>query len=386
MLIWTAHIGGTIASLVLTGGVGGEPPGAVRDARAVALCRGLEAYENSIASLRWGQVWYAPPSRNRNLDRWIVGEESERYVDEFGNWFHVSRMFMNDGPPDWTVRYHHNLYFGSGAVRVASELDKGRGLVDDPDSFFAGGGNAWRAMGRFLEYSDFVRGRPASALMEDASGLEYLEPTESEPWPGVRAVGAVSGGLVDIEMRVDPDHGFAPRVIRTPRRSDRASAELLVILELQDVDGVWIPRVGLTANYYTERVADPARCLPAEREKDFEAARSLNGLPSEAQSAELRRWIGEAQAVRVFDQAAGIVGGPLVCFNPDEAICSPNVFIVSWVRVNEPMTRDAMIGYLPVGTEMANAFMHEFHRSVDDARGFLSGLETPRSTDAPGNP
>jgi hypothetical protein len=366
-----------MASLAVNAATGQPAAVPKQDDRALAMSRALQAYESSIESLEWRQVWYAPPRVGRGRSDWVLGDESIRAADTRWRVSQSGRMYTTQ-PPDWRVEYRPKNFLGDGVVRVAWDAGSNRGVVDDPDGFFAGGGNMLRVLGRYLDYGEFVHGRSAGALAEGAQRLEYLEPTDAEPWPGFRAIGAISQGVVDLEMRLDPERGFAPRVIRTPRQFDGAPAELLVVLEYLDAGGVWVPRAGVVANYYTERVPDLSSPVPDIHMRDFEAALTLDGLPAVGDRDQLRRWIREAHAVRVLNPERRVVHGPLVCFDAQEAVISPAVFFVTEATLNRSLTLDEMLDRLPEEATFGNAWTETMNQSAAQVREFVRDLLAPR--------
>lgn len=342
-LIWLTHA---------IGGQGAEPQGhapaaLVADPRAEALVAAMEGYEGSIESIAWKQNWYAPPCTAMRRPQWLLGEESDRYADSFWRWRQESRFFSAD-PPLFEVNYTKTMYFGDGQRRIALPESNWRGIVGDADGFFAGGCTLLRVLGRHLEYGNYEFGRRPSELMRLAVSLDYLEPTDQEPWPGVRGSGALSGGIVSLEVRVDPDHGFAPRRFRTVRDRDSATGELLLTVSYSQVSGVWIPNCAVCAQQYTQMVPDPDNPLSAAVQADFQQSRTLDGLPEACRSDDLARAIASGQRVRVIDAANKVVEGPMTCFRAEDGPFAPTVLKVSDVRLNGPMlSLDEMFAAVP---------------------------------------
>lgn len=334
-----------------TGGQRADPQGPVAAARGAdprvdALVAAMEAYEGSIESVTWKQSWYAPPCTAMRRPDWLLGEESERYADSFWRWRQESRFFSTN-PPLYEVSYRRVLYFGDGQRRVALPETDWRGIVGEPDGFFTGGCTLLRLLGRHLDYGNHEFGRRPSELMRQAVALEYLEATAEVPWPGLRGKGALSDGTVSLEVRVDPDRGFAPRRFRTIRDRDGATGEELFTVSYSQVDDVWIPSCGVCASPYTEVVSDPDNPLSPAVQKDFQQARTLDGLPEGCRSIDLAAAIASGQRVRVIDATNKIVEGPMACFRSEDGPYAPTVLQVSDVRLNGEVSLDEMFATLP---------------------------------------
>jgi hypothetical protein len=367
-------------------GVGHVAPATGVDARVTALLAALTAYERSFDGVWWRQTTYAPPSANRNIPTWRFLEESERAIGLDWRFLHHTRHSIAERP-DWKQSSFRAVYFGDNTRRVTAGLDPDdtQGMLTQPDFFFAGGCNIWRLLGHFTEYADPMRSRSLAEELVRASDLEYLAPVDDQPWPGVRARGGVSGGAMDAEVRLDPAHGFAPRVILLFRRLDGALVEALVTLEYQQVDGVWIPSVGLQGCRYVEQVDDVDHAVTPERRADFDRAATMEGLPEPVRTPALRSWIERLQRVEVLDRTNSLATGPFVWYQPKTSVHSPQVMIVTEVKVNAFPDHDNLFRRLPPRTRMFNGMAGQW-ATVDEVRRFVEDLESAVTPGDPGDP
>jgi hypothetical protein len=338
MLVW-------LASMCIA--ASGPAVAAQPDPRCVALIDALERYEASISCLRWHERQYGPPSAAQGLNQWVLSLESERFVSQSWAYFMDCRV-ASAPPPDFAVSYERSTMFGNGSFVAAWDHERQSGSLANADPYMSGGPNVWRLMGRYCEPWRPMTAALLSAQLRSARELTWLEPTAEEPWPGLLATGAVNYGQVDVELRLDPDHGFAPRVINLyGSHPKRFLYEALITVEYTSAGGTWLPRVGLQASNYAMRIPDAANPLTEARRKDFELGASLVGLPDDVRSPELARWIGRFEAVHVLDAGEGLVVGPFLVFQDDESTFSPQVVVASGFVVNVPMTLEEMLDRLP---------------------------------------
>lgn len=202
-------------------------------------------------------------------------------MDERWNWGLSISHRRSDPEADWKVTFKEEVSFGDGSFRVAADLDLGEGMLTEPVDFPVWGPTLWRSLGRLTDLQATRRGRSLPEVIAGASSREYLAPTESEPWPGIRArdAAALSSGRLDLEVRVDPEHGFCPRLIRLVRLGTGQVGEETHVVDVFEVDpGVWLPRVVIVQGY---QAVGSVPELPPERLQDFERANTLAGLPFE---------------------------------------------------------------------------------------------------------
>ncbi|MFN0131305.1 MAG: hypothetical protein ACKVW3_02040 [Phycisphaerales bacterium] len=330
----------------------------------------LEAYERSVRCVSWDQEEFSCPSTNTGggtlatFATWMLLQRSTLYASETREWFMRATKLIRD-PPDVEgqpskVEQYEMLFFGDGAYRVTRSPATNRGMLTNSDVYSSGGANLWRLLGRYAEPGDPMRAATLSWRLGRARQHVALEPTSEEPWPGVIGVGAASEGVVDVEVRVDPERGGMPRVIRMhATRPGSYVYETLVVVEAVQVDGIWMPRVGIQASMYSKIVPNVDAPLSPDRQKDFELSRRLEGLPPDIVTPELKRWIDRLQIVEVLDRSRSIVIGPFSVFEPSETTFSPQIMVASNIRVNQPMTFDEMFRSLPPDADMFNGLTAE---------------------------
>jgi hypothetical protein len=261
--------------------------------------------------------------------------------------------------PSLEIFYVDAMYFGDGGSRVAAGEDGGwRGIITHQDGFFFGAATLETMLGRTLDYGRYEAGRTLSELIDVATAVEYMAPTDEEPWPGLRAVGAIGHGWTSVEARVDPDRQFMPRVMRAVRVSDGAIAETVVVLGVQEVEGVHLPHWGLRCPRSSEVMEDDTPLVPAHVREDFEQALRLKGLPElpAEEASNLRRWIDLSHEVRWLDRERRIAEGPLAWLSAERRQITPNFVIIDAVEINTPMTTEAMMAEFPPGTTVLSGY------------------------------
>lgn len=355
-----------------------DPPSLAPPPVAV-LIDALEAYESSIECLSWHQTEYHPPAICRNRPEWMLLQVSDRYADvQWQSYLQIQHLILE--PPNFDTSYLRMSYVQSGCQRVTFDRQQDTGMLTQPDHFFAGGCNVWRMMGRCADYERPMFSQPLAAYLRWASTLTWLDATEEEPWPGVRAEGAISRGWLDAEVRLDPEHGFAPRIIRMVRPSDGLLVEAYIIVRYTMADGVWIPSLVIQGANYVDVVQEMAgnadASLPPTHSGDFGLARSLAGLPEEMQSADVAFWIDRLVRVDILDRKAGLVTGPLVWLNPDEPLYAPAIATATDIRVNDPLHWDEALGSIPADGKMFNGLTGEWMTGAKAKQMFLD-LKAP---------
>lgn len=262
-------------------------------------------------------------------------------------------------PPSLDIFYVDAMYFGDGGSRVAAGDDGGwRGIITHQDGFFFGSATLETMLGRTLDYGRYEAGRTLSELIDVATAVEYMAPTDEEPWPGLRAVGAIGHGWTSVEARVDPDRQFMPRVMRAVRVSDGAIAETVVVLGVQEVEGVYLPHWGLRCPRSSEVMEDDTPLVPVHVREDFEQALRLEGLPEFGpdETSLLRRWIARSHEVRWLDRERRIAEGPLAWLSAERRQITPNFAIIDSVEINTRMTTEEMVAEFPAGTTVLSGY------------------------------
>lgn len=307
----------------------------------------MEAYHDSIESIKWRQVEYLPPAQADQRETWRILQESHRYFDRDA-WAYHDSIFWTSGPPDFTIEHRHGIYMAYGGWRATyvylqDPRIKNRGMLTAQDHFSAGGCNVPRLLGLYLETMRPMYSRDPITLLRGAERWEYLEPTDIDPWPGVMAYGAINDRWLDLEVRVDPERGFVPRVIRTHRASDGWLVEELRVLDCELVDGAWIPSLGMQIPNYTTIDADLEQPYDAIRLKDFADALKLEGLPERIRTDKIRRCVERSHKPVVIDRGSRMMSGLMGTFRSGEPTICPQIMIANSFRLNTRMTLDDMM-------------------------------------------
>jgi hypothetical protein len=344
------------------------------DARACAeaVIAASAAYERSIHALHWSQRLFLPPSVHGTTARseWVMDRQEERYADENWAWLLSSRADPG-ASPDPEVEYQR-FYMGTAGLRVTAGLTFRRGMLALNDGYFIGGVHLWRHLGRGLDYSMHTACRSLEDLLRRADRIEYVEPTDELPWPGVRARTAdPARHFMDLEVRVDPACGGMPRSIIS-RRADGWPAEQMAVIAAQAFDQIRIPVVGMHTIFYTAVVADAVDPVPEQRRLDLERARSGLGLPAELNTPTLRQWIQRFTQVCLIDPQRGHWLAPLTIKEQD-LLAVPQIFVIDHAEVNTPMSFDQMFEHLPAEIKMFNGCTGEW-TDADGIRRFWKGL------------
>ncbi len=323
-----------------------------------ALLAGMRGYDQTIDSVEWQQRWYAPPTSAMKRHRWVLGELSSRHRDSNWHWLHISSFFSTN-PPEYRIEYRDSVYFGNGCTRIAAGPEGGwKGIITNQDIFFVGAATLETLLGRTLDYGRSESGRSVTELFEVSESIEFMPPSESEPWPGVRCVGSIGRGWSNLEVRADPSRQFMPRLMRVVRRSDGAIGETIVIVGDTEVDGVWLPRLGVRSPMYTE-VLDPEHdIVSTEVSGDFALALRLDGLPEmlDIDRARLRQWIEHGQRVRWIDEAERIAEGPLAWSSREVGPIAPIVVFIDHTLLNTTIHFDVMMSRYHEGTTVFSGY------------------------------
>ena len=316
-----------------------------------ALVAALEVYEGSVRSLSWKEELYSPPHPAIDGRAWFRQDASERYIDQQGwSFLHTHPVEAEPGERGMIVTTASRVYFGDGSFSVRWGNDGNGGMLTTADSFFAIGPSLWRLMGRCYDRSEPLLARPLSVQLRASPALEYVGPSSAEPWPGLRARGGMNQGWLDVLVRLDPQHGFAPRSVRLTRQRDMVDVEIEATLRYVQRGGTWIPSVGIMGLNYTTSLEAGKPLLSPERAQDVDAARSMAGLPEEIRSKDLADWIAALTKVEELGGSPRSGAGPLTCFG--EELLSPVVIVATDIEVNGFMSTDRMFKAIPPEARM----------------------------------
>ena len=294
--------------------------------RCGALIDALEAYEGSIESLRWKQISFTPPSSQLGQLQWTILEESERYRDQQWRWFHKS-LFHGLETDTLSPVVLDSVYGGDGVLRLTLDERSGQGMLTKLDEFFAAGCHLMRSLGGAADFDDFVRARPLSVLLRSGKQLSYLAPGTLDPWPGVRSSEPVRSKWIDVEVRLDPEHGFIPRAVKIYDKRYDEPAEINRVLTVTMAGDVWLPRTGVLMMYYFRTLEGEFSGVSPNRVHDFELAQRLVGLPQDLALPEIRSVLAEAQQVTLAGRDGTAIRAPLNYSASQEPLGSPQFYV-----------------------------------------------------------
>lgn len=338
-------------------------PAAVQP-KALAIVRGLEIYDTCIRSLRWRQVLYSPPTSNRS---WAVCDRSEFGLDQTGSWFVRSEREWVD-EEEGTSGTMRLLCVSNGRAMVATSQDDQEGrLTSAESSHYMFLTSPWMVMGRLF---DQTCKRRLHELFRDASDLEASDPTGPRGICSIAGTVTIDGASIRLRVTVDPSLNFAPTAIDYTAAVRDQTVQRLVALEHVQVDGVWLPTRIVRAVY---NAWDPGM----HRER-IEAIRQYqSGLDPEAilRAFPVPALAGDPALTRVWKSLAVVetcgrdqelvvanlgVGDPAGPFTPDVAI-------VEWISVNQPLPDDLCLKTLPAGKRIFDGFTGRFIKTTGPA-------------------
>lgn len=342
---------------------------------AEAVIAAVAAHERSTHTIRWTEHLYLPPSHREGEDainrpRWTLVWEDERYAAEDWSWFLFQREDIRTPPiPDCDPQ---RVYFGVPGLRMAASVALQRGMLAINDGYFTGGTHLWRGLGRGLDYQTPLACRSLEDLLRRADRIEYVEPTDELPWPGVRARTAdPTRHFMDLEVRVDPACAGLPRSIIS-RYPNGWAIEHMVVVTASRFGDAWLPLVGIQATFTTREVRDGPVGIPQGRQRDIAAARSGDGLPPALNTPAMRQWIKQLTQIHVVDTERGLVRGPMT-LDSNAPLVAPQIFVVTGAVPNAPMHPDEMFDRLPSAGRFFNGCTGEW-TDADGIRRFWKGL------------
>lgn len=341
------------------------------DPRIDTIVNMIETTEHTLAVMEWSQTVYAPPTATYHRTEWVLGTQEDRYVSDGGTWG-IREVGHYWDPEDKVDTVLSGFYFGTAGFRVTYDVAVKRGMLTTLDGYHASGANMWRAMGQSLDLDHPLYPHSLSSLLHHAKRLEYIEPTPEYPWPGVRAFGISQRFMADAEVYVDPSHGGLIRRVRDRRPHDQVFVRDLIVLDVQNLDGVWVPRTFGTLLRAVYPVDDLEHPVSEQIAKDVEAAMTMKGLPQECQSDLSIRWLRESMACQVVNQDRRYVSGPgkALARGKDASLYTPQIGVVTSIRLLDRAPTVSWIASLPEDFIFASA--------QDDTRH--SAQETVKAT------
>lgn len=321
---------------------------------AAALIDALEAYESSLGVVAVKFESFTTPSVEWKRPEWLLLEQSTKLSGDTPFSF-LDQRFLAVDEPDYVTAYTHGMYVDSQGLRATWSFDANRGMLTQHDDYLATGVHPFRALGQSLDYRHLRFSRPASMVLRDDPSPRFLPADEQCPWPGVLAQRVTDGGW-DVEARLDPEVGFAPRWIKVTRRSDGLLAEDMRVIEYRQAGDTWFPSICVLAQNYAQIVEDVDHPLSGSRSADFGRSASLRGLPDELQREDVRSAVESMQRVRILDRATRRVQGPFLVFDEGEPLFAPQIVLVREVDVNASVVQFAakIFDPVPATAEMYN--------------------------------
>lgn len=344
----------------------GEP-----DERIDALIAALEAYETAVETITWEQEYYAPPDSVQGSATWTLLERSRRSINPAWCVVLDSEFHAVMPGPEHRREVFRDITVGDGTQKLGWAITEGEGVISELDEYFVGGTQLLRAFGRSVDFDGAPHTAPLSHLLRQAKELTYLPPTPEEPWPGIRGASVLRKFMTDCEIRLDPDHGLAPRVVRIIRPHDGLVANEMTVVDYIDGGGAWVPRICINASSYAQAVADVGSPLAPGRENDFREALTLHGLPPELQRDDVRALVERAQRFEVIDRERRLVAGPLTAMDPGEALGSPQILLIRSVRLDPSQDPLSAFDGVDRGGRMFDGFTGQWIEFGEALRRFV---------------
>lgn len=342
LLIVIGALGLAMAALPpLLGAARGAPPmdpsAAAHDGRVAALLAALETYDRSIRSLEWDQATYNPMSPGV----WILNSTRQAGVDRGGNWYSRGEYAVfSGGDPDHPGNLRSYFFgFGREERMFAMCPTLMEGMARDPDNDLAIELTPLRLLGRYVDFQDR---RPLHILLAASTDLSFLEPTQDQPWPGLRATVPIYGQPFRVEVRADPAHGYAPRAMSIHRADLDIPLEAIETVKYKKHEGIWIPVVGALGCYSLWQVSDKPELrdrLESDR-RSWSRRLELLGFSSRVRQSvpELPAAVGRLLRGGPIPGRDDLVYWPML--HPDETLTQsdlPQVVIVAPLAVNRDL-------------------------------------------------
>ncbi len=341
------------------------------DPRIDTIVNMIETTEHTLAVMEWSQTVYVPPTTVFQRKEWVVGKQESRFISDGGTWG-IREIGHYWDPEDKVDTVQSGFYCGAAGFRVTYGVAEKRGMLTTLDGYHAAGCNMWRAMGQSLDRDHPLYPRSLSSFLRQAKRLEYIEPTPEYPWPGVRAYGVYQRFLADAEVYVDPSHGGLIRRVRDRRPHDQVFVRDLIVLDVQNLDGVWVPRTFGTLMRAVYAVDDLEHPIDEQIAKDIDAAMTMTGLPQDCASDLTLRWLRESMTCQVVDKERRHVSGPgtALARGKEASLFTPQIGVVTAIRLLDRAPTVSWIASLPEDFTFASA--------QDDTRH--SAQETVKAT------
>jgi len=289
-----------------------------------------------------------------------MSDLSEFGFDQTGAWFVRSERDWAD-EDDGTSGTMRLLFVSNGRSMVATSPDDQEGrLTSAESSHYMFLTSPWMVMGRLF---DQTCKRRLHELFRDAQDLQVEGPQGPRGICSIAGTVTIDGASIRLRVTVDPSLNFAPTAIEYTAAVRDQVIQRLVALDHVQVDGVWLPTCIVRAVYnawdpemHQERI-DAIR----QYQSGLDPAAILRAFPVPALAGDpalTRVWkslavvetCGRDQKLVVANLGVGDPAGPI----------TPDVAIVEWISVNQPLPDDLCLKTLPAGKRIFDGFMGRF--------------------------
>ncbi len=349
----------------------------LRDHRAQALVAALEIYDGSIRSVEWNVILH----QTLVDGTWIRSNIRRNAIGEYGDWYTRAEY------PYWEAQDSD-----SGVLRVwrfqrandermfAVDTNVIDGKVGYNDNDMLAVASPFHFIGR---YCDFERHSRLHEVFARASSVRYSEPTADEPWPMISAVVPLFGTDVRFEVRVDAEHGYAPRIIRTIRDDIGVPIESLETIAYTRIDDAWVPQLGLrclysiTSTQHDKNAWGTVHNAVSYRERSRELAGVAQGISAPDLTA-LRSALERHQIYRVLESDPSLFFAPLGATSASGSY-SPELMMTKIYSFNKEIPEYQF--FLPIPPSRT---IYDFYR--DNRLPFEQTLLMPRLVPPPVDP
>ncbi|QYU70465.1 hypothetical protein J4558_10260 [Leptolyngbya sp. 15MV] len=305
-----------------------------------ALLAGLESHETSIESVSAVSEEFIFGRWNGVVDdlQWSRLTTGSRYNDRSLKWTRDWTFDGNerDSSGQLALHYEVSILAGDGVARVGWMAGQELGMVAGSDATLSTPQpHLWRVLGRHVDPRFPAESPLLHEILRSARELEYLPPTEELPWPGVLGR-VVIWETFDLEVRIDPQHGFVPRHWKIDYRRTPGVKIEMIVSSVQRVGEFWMPRVAIFIVHFAYD-ANPHAAEPAPVVNQIlDRYRSLVGLPPMPDPQFFARHI--ERSVRITRDPSGTGWrSPIPPDGPHKEIglTLPSVTLFRAIRIND---------------------------------------------------
>jgi hypothetical protein len=221
------------------------------DDRAIAIAEAILIHDKSIRALEWdGSIFMILNDAPELIRDGSFGE------DDCGRWHWDGRhaFVFPDKPKEWS--HVHYRCDGSQEVAVTDETSAAR--LSAPSEMRRYYPSPLHNLGRWIDLQGTCR---LGELLLQSSDLRVVPYADRdafgrEKWLTIVGSVFLKHGPARLEVTVDPEHGFCPRVIRRYDEFFDVLSEELTVDRVECIDGIWIPVEG-SRSVYSKLPIDP---------------------------------------------------------------------------------------------------------------------------------